>query len=154
MTVGDRDRLCRRIVATTFRLNTLLLREGNRLADRAGVTQQQWVVLSALDRAGGTGLPLSALGRDLLVTKANVTGLIDRLERSGLVRRGADGADRRIVRAHLTGAGRTLLRRLAPSQVAWGRRTYADLDDRTLTTLDAVLEQHKETLLKASRRTA
>ncbi len=41
----------------------------------------------------------------LSLAKANMTQLVDRLEQDGLVRRRADSADRRSVRAELTPAG-------------------------------------------------
>lgn len=152
MIAADRDRIARRIVGTSFQINALLLREGNRLADRAGLTQQQWVLLAALPPDGaGTGVPLSSLGRNLLVTKANVTGMVDRLERLGLVRRVRDGADRRVVRANLTSRGAALLKRLAPDQRAWGRATYGAMGDGDLAALDEALRRHRDLLMGRAR---
>ncbi|GAB3827539.1 MarR family winged helix-turn-helix transcriptional regulator [Dactylosporangium cerinum] len=57
-------------------------------------------------RAGGDdGLPLGELAQALGVTPRNVTGLVDTLEREGLVRRVPDPADRRSVRAVATAEG-------------------------------------------------
>jgi DNA-binding MarR family transcriptional regulator len=72
----------------------------------------QWGVMQALRRAerqGQGGLRLSELGDRLLVRPPSVTGVIDRLERSGLVRRSADNADLRAKQVSLTAAGRALL---------------------------------------------
>jgi DNA-binding MarR family transcriptional regulator len=46
------------------------------------------------------------LARRLMVTPAVVTGLIDRLERRGYVRRVSEPGDRRRIHLELTGAGR------------------------------------------------
>lgn len=51
-------------------------------------------------------LALGELAERLSCVRSNVTQLVDRLEAEGLVRRVADPADRRLVRAELTTAGR------------------------------------------------
>ncbi len=48
---------------------------------------------------------LSDLAQRLQCVRSNMTQLVDRLEQDGLVRRRADSADRRSVRAELTPAG-------------------------------------------------
>ena len=50
-------------------------------------------------------LPLSELAKHQKCVRSNITQLVDRLERDGLVRRRADPADRRSVRAALTPRG-------------------------------------------------
>lgn len=54
----------------------------------------------------GEPMTLSDLAAGLACVRSNMTQLVDRLEADGLVRRIADGADRRIVRAELTQLGR------------------------------------------------
>ncbi|HVH68275.1 MAG TPA: MarR family transcriptional regulator [Gemmatimonadales bacterium] len=50
-------------------------------------------------------LPLSELAKVQHCVRSNITQLVDRLEKDGLVRRRADPADRRSVLAELTPAG-------------------------------------------------
>lgn len=69
-------------------------------------------LLAALDRDDGQ--TLAELSRALLVTAGNVTGLVDRAERDGLVARRADRGDRRVTRVHLTEEGRATLRAALP----------------------------------------
>jgi DNA-binding MarR family transcriptional regulator len=61
------------------------------------------------------GQTLAALSRALLVTAGNVTGLVDRAERDGVVARRPDPADRRVARVWLTARGRDLIRELLPA---------------------------------------
>lgn len=61
--------------------------------------------LSALQYIDGTETTLGDVARSLNVTPAVVTGLIDRLERRGYVRRVASQFDRRRVHIELTTAG-------------------------------------------------
>lgn len=77
------------------------------------LTGAQLNTLLALREAGAEGLPLGEIGRRLVVTKANVTGLIDRLEREGLVER-AGSTDRRVTLARLTQRGATVLENALP----------------------------------------
>jgi MarR family 2-MHQ and catechol resistance regulon transcriptional repressor len=67
------------------------------------LTGSQFNVLLLLHGQEGA-LPLGEIGRRLVVTKANVTGLVDRLEEKGFVRR-ATCDDRRVTMACLTEQG-------------------------------------------------
>ena len=99
------------------------------------LTGAQLNALLVLRDAGEAGMPLSEIGRHLVVTKANVTGLIDRLERDGLVVR--DGhSDRRVTLAKLTPKGATLLEAALPRH----RQLLAEL-------LDCLTEAEKEQLI-------
>jgi MarR family 2-MHQ and catechol resistance regulon transcriptional repressor len=60
------------------------------------------------------GLSQSDLGRQLLMHRSNVTGLIDRLEKRGLVSRKNMSGDRRAYRVVLSGAGTGLLQQILP----------------------------------------
>lgn len=51
---------------------------------------------------------LGYIAKELMVTPAVVTGIVDRLERRGFVRRTADADDRRVVRLSLTDSGRAV----------------------------------------------
>jgi DNA-binding MarR family transcriptional regulator len=79
------------------------------------LTSAQLNALLLLNSAASQSLTLTDISRQLLVTKPNVTGLIDRLERKGLVaREGAD--DRRVTLVRLTEAGHLLLSRIMPER--------------------------------------
>jgi len=119
--------LAERIVVGIFRLNGLLTKTGNRLAGRLSLTQQKWVLLAALDRHGEC--VLSALGQSLLVTKANITGMVDRLEREGLVERRRDAADRRQWWVRLTAKGHEALAAMNRLQEEWFERCFAGMDE-------------------------
>ena len=54
----------------------------------------------------GEGVPLSELAKHQQCVRSNITQLVDRLEKDGLVKRRADASDRRSIRAVLTPAGR------------------------------------------------
>lgn len=96
------------------RIHNLLIKHGNsdRLAGAYGLSQQQWSLLVALSRAGDNGMSMSQLGSTLHVTKANMTGMIDRLEREGFVTRRHHTLDRRVIRLELTEKGHSFIREI------------------------------------------
>lgn len=99
------------------------------------LTGAQLNTLLVLRDAGNDGLSLGEIGRRLVVTRANVTGLIDRLEREGLVRREGT-ADRRVTLARITEKGVGLLEAALPHH----RQLLAEL-------LDCLTPDEKEQLI-------
>lgn len=116
-----------KMILSAFKVANLLYQEGNRLASRFGLTQQQWVLLAAISKGGRDGTPLSQLGRNLLVTKSNITGMVDRLARDGYVTRENDPSDRRVFRARLTPKGRAFLKAISPAQRQWAAARHGPL---------------------------
>ncbi len=102
-------------VSIWFRLLTcysVMLGELRRELDDK-ITLARFDLLARLNREDGQ--TLAGLSRALLVTAGNVTGLVDRAERDGVVARRPDPADRRVARVWLTDRGRTLIRELLPA---------------------------------------
>jgi DNA-binding MarR family transcriptional regulator len=79
-----------------------------RSVERYGLTEGRLQVLMRLRHRGD--LPLGELAELMRVSPRNVTGLVDHLERDGLVARVPDPNDRRSVRAHITEQGQQLLK--------------------------------------------
>lgn len=66
-------------------------------------------------------LPPSRIARQIMLKSSTLTGVIDRLEVKGLVKRTRSSQDRRVITIELTEAGRVLARN-APSHPAEDRR--------------------------------
>ena len=82
---------------------------------RFGISGAHWSVLRTLHRAeeeGQSELRLTDLGDRLIVRPASVTGVIDRLQRMGLVARTVSPTDQRAKHVTLTPPGRELVRRV------------------------------------------
>jgi DNA-binding MarR family transcriptional regulator len=60
----------------------------------------------------GKPMPMAELGHRICASAPTMTGVIDRLERQGLVSRERDDADRRVVLIALTASGHTAFRTL------------------------------------------
>jgi DNA-binding MarR family transcriptional regulator len=76
------------------------------------VSAPQLNCLLALNEAGP--LPPSQIARHIMVKSSTVTGVIDRLEYKGLVKRTRNSPDRRVITIELTEAGRTLAQHAPP----------------------------------------
>jgi DNA-binding MarR family transcriptional regulator len=81
-----------------------------RSADQYGLSEGRMQVLMRLRHQGDC--PLGGLAEAMHVSARNITGLVDHLERDGLVVRIPDSEDRRSVRAHLTDQGQRLIDRI------------------------------------------
>ena len=69
----------------------------------ASLRNQTYQILRILERGGP--LPVSAIGRQLLIAKQNMTTLIDRLMNDGLVERRSHATDRRVTNIFITEKG-------------------------------------------------
>jgi DNA-binding MarR family transcriptional regulator len=76
-----------------------------RFRELDGLSLSLWEVLVILSMAPNMRLRMADITLRMLVSKSNVTKLVDKLERAGLVRREASPTDRRVVFASLTPRG-------------------------------------------------
>jgi len=94
--------------------------EGEFLA-RHGLNQARLIVLVLLDGAESGSLRSSELAEHAKVSRATVTGLLDTMERAGLLARAADPHDRRASNVKITALGKTLLRKVQPQLMKWSQ---------------------------------
>ncbi|MGI0092367.1 MAG: MarR family winged helix-turn-helix transcriptional regulator [Nitrososphaerales archaeon] len=81
---------------------------------RHGLTPPQYAVLRILGKfSENRSLPMNEIGRELIVTFANVTTIVDNLEKRRYVRRTKESEDRRIVNVELTSSGSELYRKIS-----------------------------------------
>ena len=76
------------------------------------LTEQQWRILRVLWERDSLSVLL--LCEQTLIPAPSLVGVIDRLERRGLVERRRDSMDRRKVMVEITGEGRTLKEQVTP----------------------------------------
>jgi len=109
------------------------------LLERCGLTGPQLAALQTLARKGAmSGVELA---RDLRVGAATVTGILDRLEKKGLLTRSKRGDDRRSISISLTDEGRKLLESAPPLLQERFRQRLAGLQDWERTLLLASLQR-------------
>jgi DNA-binding MarR family transcriptional regulator len=99
--LGDEIGVVGALVRSAFLVNAVYAESGR----EHGLTPQQGQLLCVLM---GKPYGMGELGTTLGLAKSSLTGLVDRTERNGLVRREADPQDMRAVRVALTEPGRRL----------------------------------------------
>jgi DNA-binding MarR family transcriptional regulator len=114
------------------------------------LTLPQLNALLTLRAAGPEGMLMSDIGRALVVTRSNVTGLVDRLEEQGLVAR-AEHQDRRATVVKLTDAGAAVLDRATPRHAERLAELAACLSERDKRTLIRLLAKFRRELRRRSR---
>jgi DNA-binding MarR family transcriptional regulator len=119
-----------------------------RLRDQFDFTLPRFDLLAQLDRAPD-GMTLGELSRRMMVTNGNITGLVDRLEEQGLVRRRSSPHDRRSQFVSMTAAGRRTFRSIARTHAEWIGEFFAGLSDSELEPLLRLLAKAKTSAGKA-----
>lgn len=123
----------------------LFLRESQRLFRPHGLTAAQFNVLNLLSAPEAeAGLSQRELADQLVVDRSNVTGLVDRMEKAGWVRRADDPADRRVYRVQLTATGKKLRQKVAPAYSEVVRQVTARLGERQMRDTVALLGTLRE----------
>ncbi len=106
-----------------------------------GLTHAQYNVLRILAGAGPSGLPCGEVAARMITRDPDMTRLLDRMEKRGLVQRARAATDRRVVRAHLTPEAATLLRSLEKPVRDAIRGPLGPLGAAKLEQLTALLEE-------------
>jgi DNA-binding MarR family transcriptional regulator len=110
----------------------------------ADLSPTQYNVLRILRGAGDEGLPCGRITERMLTRDPDMTRLLDRLEKRGLIARGRDASDRRIVRARITPAGGKLLAPLDEPVMRLHRTQLGHLSRRDLKVLARLLQKARE----------
>lgn len=133
------SRLDQEVLRSLRRIFHAVDRHSRRLARLHGLTEPQAICLNAINRAGE--LNPGQLARTISLSPPTVTGILDRLERRGLIKRERTARDKRQVVVCVTEDGRYLLenspppmqerftRRLTELTVARQRQIARSLDE-------------------------
>ena len=112
------------------------------------LTGPSFGILSLLESAPGKRLTMNQIGEQMLVTQANVTGLVDTLECRGLVQRRSDPKDRRVRSIRITRSGSMKLRRILPGHTQFIHALFKAFTPAAKASVIAKLKQVRVQLLK------
>jgi len=96
-----------KIVVNLLRIGAYLLREGNRIAEKYGINQQQFVVLNFISE--NELVSQKEICSSLLYEKSNVSKIIKRLEKIGLVDKKSSSGDLRYSHINITPKGQKVI---------------------------------------------
>ncbi len=110
-----------------------------RTLKEAHLTPPQYFVLSLLSEQDGR--PFKELAAALGCTPATVTGIVDTMEKKGLVARRPNPADRRSLLVQMTEKGKTLLKDTPGLEKVFGSCCCQVLDAREMRELNRLLQK-------------
>ncbi len=108
------------------------------------------ILLWLLDENEAGSLRSSELADLAGVSRATITGLLDSLERDGLVERFGDPADRRAISVRITPAGKQRLDEIMPPYFQWVSKALTKLSEPEQHQLVSLLGKVQEAFLAAS----
>jgi DNA-binding MarR family transcriptional regulator len=138
------------IVETIIYLYTESRRITKDMASSFGLTGPQLTILKLLESF--PELSLSTLSERIRAQNSTVTGIVDRMEREGLVRRERSRTDRRVVHLRLSDKGARLAREIQVEPMEIFRQALLGLstvDQRDLLRILTKLQRH---VLEATSR--
>ncbi len=130
-------------VTSVMRVQQMLIGEIDRVLKPYGLTFASYEALRLLAFTREGELPMGKIGERLMVHPASVTNTVDKLERTGMVRRRPAAEDRRRVLATITPDGRELVEK---ATAALNAADFAldGIDKATATALTALLRKVRE----------
>ena len=139
-----------------FSVATLIETEiGRRLRANFDISLAKFDFLAQLYRSPDHTMTMSDLGKTLMVTGGNITGLTDRLAREGLVERNPHPSDRRSRLIKLSVKGRDHFETMAQAHEGWLREILSGLSEAEQEDIMTGLGTLKRTLMRpAARREA
>jgi DNA-binding MarR family transcriptional regulator len=128
-----------------------LLRTASILSERVGevlkakgLTPTQYNVLRILRGAGPAGLSCSEVGERMVTRDSDITRLVDRMEKMGLVARERSTEDRRVVTTRITKGAMRLVGELDQPVLELHRRQLQHMEPAELDSLVALLEKARQ----------
>lgn len=109
-----------------------------------GLTPPQYAIMRIIGWSPLGSLSMSEIGKEMIVTYANITTIVDNLEKRQLVRRHRNTEDRRVVRVELTRKGRKLFEKIFTSHRNRVRKLMQVLTEHELENLVVITTKIKD----------
>ena len=126
---------------TLLKTGSDILTGFEKMLKRYGLSQGRFLILIVMNRQPDKPTSPSILAKQIGVTRATMTGLIDGLVKDGLISRGRHGHDRRKQELKLTGKGMGLLEDLLPDYWSRLRKLMGGLTHQEEETLVSLLNK-------------
>jgi len=130
-----------RIFVALLQTADTLAQEAEQLLKAAGIPNAQYNVLRILRGAEPEGLACRAIGDRMISHDPDITRLLDRMEKRGLITRERQTDDRRVVKTRITPQGLSLLKTLDQPIHDLHKRQFRHISTARLKTLFGLLEE-------------
>jgi DNA-binding MarR family transcriptional regulator len=114
--------------------------EAEQVMKASGLTGAQYNVLRILRGAGPEGLACREIAERMISRDPDITRLLDRMEKRGLITRERQSDDRRVVKTFVTAGGLQILKTLDQPVRELHKKQFQHLSPKKLTALAAMLE--------------
>ena len=112
-----------------------LQRRFSKIMKEYEVSPTQYNALRILRGGGEKGLPCREIGERMISHDPDITRLLDRLVKRGLVERHREESDRRVIRTRITTAGLELLKKMDRPMHELPREMFGDIGEAKLQSL-------------------
>lgn len=109
-----------------------------------GFTDSQFDIIATLGNTAG--MSCKELGEKTLITKGTLTGVLDRLEKKGLIQRERSEEDKRHISVKLTSAGDKVFQSIFPTVVQQGNQQFNSYSEQDFLDLEEQLLKLKSCL--------
>jgi len=130
-----------RIFVALLRTADALSQEAEQVLKAAGLTGTQYNVLRILRGAEPEGLPCRGIGDRMISHDPDMTRLLDRMEKRGLITRERQIDDRRVVKTRITPQALSLLKTLDQPVHELHKRQFRHMPAARLRILNRLLEE-------------
>src|SRR5262249_5293360 len=130
-----------RIFIALLKAADALVQEAEELTRCAELTGTQYNVLRILRGAGPEGLACRGIGERMITHDPDITRLLDRMEKNGLITRERQKDDRRVVKTRIPPRGLELMKPLDQPMRDLHKRQFRHMAGGRLKTLCGLLEE-------------
>lgn len=144
----EHDRLNNDTILRLIRVSEVLVKAADRFFGKYGLTTTQYDVLVIINYSEKR-VSQSDLGDRRVVSRSNITGIVDRLEKLGLVRREGSADDRRIKYLAITQKGKDLIKKVENKYFDTLKQVVWFLDDKDKGELTEIIGRIEKGLRRA-----
>jgi len=118
-----------------------LSQDAEKLVKKHGLTGTQYNVLRILRGAEPAGLPCKGIGDRMISHDPDMTRLLDRMDKHGLITRERQTDDRRVIKTRITAQGLDILKKLDAPIQELHKKQFLHMGPARLKALAAALEE-------------
>ncbi|KAA3640230.1 MAG: MarR family transcriptional regulator [Proteobacteria bacterium] len=128
------------IILETFKLNGLLITEGDQLIQTLGISSARWKVLGALSESA---MPMTVpdIARMMGQSRQAVQRLANEMKKEGLIKTQANPEHKRSKQLRLTESGRKMYAAIMQKYIPWINAIGEEFSSADLTRVSAVLQK-------------
>lgn len=135
------ERIASKTIIEFLKTHDILDDIHSRFFKKYDISNTKFNILVVLYKSSQEGMYLSEISQRILLSNANVTGMIDRLEKQGFVKRYPSDEDRRKIAACITDEGTVTIEKIIEDYITWSKKVMGALEEEEKEQLLNLLEK-------------